>query len=41
MKTKIKDLFKTSSQNTADFFTSNYMEEQMPKTTMETKQEEI
>ena len=30
MKTKIKDLFKTSSQNTADFFTSNYMEEQMP-----------
>ena len=41
MKSKIKDLFKGASQNTADFFTSNYMDEQMPKTTMETKQEEI
>jgi len=30
MKSKIKDLFKGASQNTADFFTSNYMEEQMP-----------
>ena len=30
MKTRVKDLFKGASQNTADFFTSNYMEEQMP-----------
>ena len=44
MKTKIKDLFKTSSQNTADFFTSNYMEEQMPSkpsSTMGRKTEEF
>ena len=30
MKTKIKDLFNGAAQNTADFFTSNYMEEQSP-----------
>ena len=30
MKTKIKDLFNGAAQNTADFFTSNYMEEQIP-----------
>jgi len=44
MKSKIKDLFKGASQNTADFFTSNYMEEQMPSkpsSTMERKTEEF
>ena len=44
MKTRVKDLFKGASQNTADFFTSNYMEEQMPSkpsSTMERKTEEF
>jgi len=27
---KTKDLFNTASRNVADFFTSNYMEEQNP-----------